>query len=931
MPESQFIGREDELRKLSDLVQSGIKHQGGTLFIEGTKGMGSSALVREFEDRVHKNPQLEDVIFISVECDRESPESGYQPFIDILESFDNPKLKRRELGKKAIKIISDYAGDWLDFLPFGTPIKAAVKMAAKATDIALTSENNTPDRGIRLTRQYVKAILEIASGCKLLILIIEYAQHIDTSSCQLLKRLSRAALEHNLILILNYNPEELNERSHLNNFLPEMKRKGIAEVITLTGWDVEEIRKYLHSMFGEFLIPNLAEWLKDECNGEPSFITNYISLLVTKKIIENTHGKYELKGQIKQKAGELVVEGELKDVLPPEYIEDLIRERFEGLQKEEQQILQAGAIQGRRFMTYVLRRLLSKQNDEIIEYLMQIEEERQLISRCKDEESLGLKSDVYSFVLSLMQQSIYNRLPDAHRSEKHSKIARILEEFLTDVRDKYPTLTLLQKLMIQIARHYELGGESFSAARCYLQSAQSTFNYGALKETSELCQRALDNIHHLDKLPLRAKDVTESDSLRLEAIQLKLTASEMWWHGKPEYDQELSSEEEVLVHEAEAAALRTGNMSMAARIKYLKGKIYITTNNLDGSIESLKEALQIAKDTQDSLAEFFIMAELGYRIIGSTSTDGSKTLDSGLRLQYEAHDIFHSRLKSQIDPAIATDLDRHLYQLKARIGVGEFDRGNYSEAMRWLLESINGFKNQKRIEELAWSLNFIGQVYTAVGLFEEADNVLREAIELHKDEEDPIAIRGYNLALLGRLYMDWGQVEKAEKYLMEGWAETQRVWMVAVVPLIRNYYTELLIQPHYHGQDLSRAEDYLKTTISEAERSKFHRNKIIALWLWGNLDLIRRDIRSALNHSTEAVRYLEEMGVMPPICMERVFFDHYRILNESPDHQREARNYLDRAYSILQYKANSLKNEEHKNKFLKRAPTSSLILSALHA
>ena len=45
-----------------------------------------------------------------------------------------------------------------------------------------------------------------------------------------------------------------------------------------------------------------------------------------------------------------------------------------------------------------------------------------------------------------------------------------------------------------------------------------------------------------------------------------------------------------------------------ARIKYLKGKVYITTKNLDRAIQALKEALQIAQDAQDKLAEFIITA-----------------------------------------------------------------------------------------------------------------------------------------------------------------------------------------------------------------------------------------------------------------------------------------------------------------------------------
>ena len=164
----------------------------------------------------------------------------------------------------------------------------------------------------------------------------------------------------------------------------------------------------------------------------------------------------------------------------------------------------------------------------------------------------------------------------------------------------------------------------------------------------------------------------------------------------------------------------------------------------------------------------------------------------------------------------------------------------------WLQESIRGLKEQKRIEELSWSLNFLSQVYTAIGLFEDAGRVPQEAISLQKDEN--LLARGYNLAFLGKLYLEWGRISDSEKPLLDGWEETQRVWMVAIVPLVRTYYAELLMHPNYKGRDLSKAERQLRITVDEAETTKFMRNKIIALWLLGRLALMEQDINSAIKH-----------------------------------------------------------------------------------
>ena len=78
--------------------------------------------------------------------------------------------------------------------------------------------------------------------------------------------------------------------------------------------------------------------------------------------------------------------------------------------------------------------------------------------------------------------------------------------------------------------------------------------------------------------------------------------------GKPGSEQS-RPEEETLIEEAEAVALRTGNKTLIANIKHLKGKIFVATNNLDGAVEALEEALQVARDAKDPLTESFILSD----------------------------------------------------------------------------------------------------------------------------------------------------------------------------------------------------------------------------------------------------------------------------------------------------------------------------------
>jgi predicted ATPase len=933
MSESQFIGREDKLQYLRDLMIEGIKLHGCTIFIEGTTGMGKRRLLEEFRERARADPELHGSEFILVQCDQNSgSEDAYHPFIEVLETFEKPENKGKEIAKKAIKIIQETAPDWLNIVPvFGPAITAGVKTAAKVVDATLTNQNDIQaDKARNLPRQYEKAILGIASNCTVLVLMIADAQWIDKSSCNLLERLARSARNYNLLLLVTCSSETMDHQHPLRKIRVNMLMDQIAERIILDGLTVEEINSYLRARFGQILEPLLAEWLRDLCNGEPWFVIQYLDFLQQQNIItEYGDGDYKLNGRIRHVAEEWEVDGQLKDALrSAENIDELLEMRLSTLTKEELEVLKVSAVQGKRFLDIVLAKLLSKERDEIKSRLDEIEKKHRLIRYLdNDQEWERLRSDVYSFVQTLIQQRFYNELTHTYRADYHCEIAKTLEEILNDdaFKQNYqPQLISRQKLMIQIARHFDLGNSSLSAAKYYFEAAQSSFYNGALKEASDLCNRALQKVRSLPE-----GDIS-NDQLYTEIIQIKILASEIWWRGKPTLEQS-RPEEETLIEEAEAAALRTGNKALIANIKHLKGKIFVATHNLDGAVEALEEALQVARDAKDPLTESFILSDLGHHIVGRRSDNYStKGLDYGLDLQYQAHQLLEDYLKINVkQDDVMTDLTKHFYLIKASIGIGEFDRGNYGKAMKWLEVSKKGLEQIRRRKDLAWPLNFLGQVYTAVGLFEDAEKVLQEAIELHSDDEDPSAVRANNKALLGKLYMEQGRrIIDAEKPILEAWNEIEVTWNVSVVAVIRNYYTELLMHPEFTGRDLVLAEEQIKATIKEVETTKFYRSAIVAFSLWGKLALMQGDIQAAVQHSTNAITYIDKMGSMPLLRMEEIFFNHYSILKAAED--ADAKNYLDRAYITLKRKADSIGNKEYERKFLEQVPVSSAIINAVN-
>jgi tetratricopeptide (TPR) repeat protein len=212
-------------------------------------------------------------------------------------------------------------------------------------------------------------------------------------------------------------------------------------------------------------------------------------------------------------------------------------------------------------------------------------------------------------------------------------------------------------------------------------------------------------------------------------------------------------------------------------------------------------------------------------------------------------------------------------------------------------------------------LNFLAQVYVAMGLFEDAEAVLRDVIASQKDSEEPVAVRGYNLALLGKLYLEWSRVGDARIPLLAGWKETQATWNVAVAPLVRNYYAELLMHSDNGARDLAEAGRQLEANLNETSNTGFHRSEIAALSLRGQLALMQGKLDDAVKYSGNAIDELEKRGTMPALRTEEVLFNHYLVLKAS-DRLSEALSYLEQARNVLQQKASSMNDESHRRSFL---------------
>lgn len=906
MENKLFVGREAQIAKLKNLIKHAAQNQGSMTFLAGEPGIGKSELIEATIQQTASTPELEDAHYAYAYCFEDTGnQNAYQPLLDLLVQLTKAQRKRGEFAKFILSLVKETGPDWLQMIPgIGPAISAGIKTAVLSGNWLLNTPEDQLTNSAALATQYADTIIKISSHHHPLVLIIEDIHWIDEASCYLLMRLARQIHNQSLVILLTYRPSYLDEKHPLRDLIGTANSLVTTHSIPLKGLGEDQIQKYIENRFGASSQPQLSSWLLHLCNGNPLFVSQYLTLLEQNHILKQENNKLIFYGTIDYANGEWMLS---ENIPTPENVEAIIEQRIQRLVKQDQELLQRAAVQGENFLSSVLSQLLNTEELDLLPRLRVIAEQYQMIRYGLDlEEWSGQEAELYAFTHSLMHRAFYNKLSPRERVLYHRKIANILETAIQTTT--YPA----NKLILEAAHHFNLGGIHDLAAKYYYTAAKNSFNKGAFGETIELCKLALKN--------MKAGNNRQSEArLHAETLQLLLVASEMRWYGKIDANDEFSLIS--LAEEATEAAKISRDKTLLAQAYFLKGRILIATKSLGEAVAVTNNALTLACAAGDKASEFIILSYLGY-------ITKAADFDKGMELSYQAYDLYQNHLNTEQDKN-RIELTRNYLRLKGFIGIGEFDRGNYGEAVTWLQQSMQGLEQLNMLDDLLRILNFLGQVYIAIGSYEKAEDLLKKSINLIEDNEEPNPWRGYNKALLGKLYLEWNRVEDAAEPIHQGWQETQSAWNVDLVRLVRMYYINLLMHPDYAFRDLEEATEQLAIELDETLTSGFYDMAIVALSYQALLALELGNAKSALERSSQAIQYIEEMGGnFPSFRAEEVFYNHFQILIHAGKHEEIAAAYLQRAYDLLRKKASSLPDESQRRSFWERIPLNKSILSA---
>ncbi|MFI1176691.1 hypothetical protein [Streptomyces melanogenes] len=416
-----------------------------------------------------------------------------------------------------------------------------------------------------------------------------------------------------------------------------------------------------------------------------------------------------------------------------------------------------------------------------------------------------------------------------------------------------------------------------------------------------------------------------ADGLRVRALHVLLAASELWWrHG--DGDATINVEPwpsvpvRVLIAHAKSAAARTADPALQATARHMAGQHLVVTHSLDAALTAFTEAVELARAAGDTFTELEALADLGHCTVG-------RDMKLGVGMLARAETLA-SRLPSAcLHPEQAQLLPMTLARLTGHIGVAAFDRGAFDTAESRLRDSLHRLSPENTPSPFATMTNFLGQLLIAEGRFEEAETLLTEAVGRLAPRTTASTHQGYNLGLLGKLYLEWDRPSQAASPLLMGWDHLRAAPHVSLLPLVRNYLGELLMHPTYSLRDVARACELFTETVEECRRTGFQRSEIAALMLGARGALQLGDRQSALGLSGQAVERLTETGEMPALRSEEVYFTRYEIL-ASAGRREHADPWLDRAREILLAKGRTITDPDARDGFYSRVPINRAILAA---
>lgn len=268
------------------------------------------------------------------------------------------------------------------------------------------ARRDEPQTQEALFARVLRALTAIARS-RLLILILDDLQWADPVSLDLLRHLAHDLAGRRILIIGTYRNDELTDDHPLMALLPRLMREAPTTRLILHRLLPANVTEMVTAQFGAGQqVDTLSHSVYRTTAGNPLFVREMCRALVTARAVRRTDD------------GWTVVSTTLPS--PPETLQELVASRIARLDPASRRTLEVAAIIGQAFTFPVLRRVLDRPEEDVLDAL-----ERAAGARMIAEDDPAREQ--YHFTHPIIHEVLYHAVLVTRRRQWHRRIGEAIE------------------------------------------------------------------------------------------------------------------------------------------------------------------------------------------------------------------------------------------------------------------------------------------------------------------------------------------------------------------------------------------------------------------------------------------------------------------------------------------------------------------------
>jgi len=445
-----LVGREPIMARLTVAWEEALAGRPRIVALSGEPGIGKTRCAEEIARRVRRT----DATVAWGLCAEQDGASAYRPWTRVL----------RDLGPAQ-------PGDALEQL-LGRDPDGVAKLSGAGIDEAR----------FRLFDGVVTR-LELGSGDKPLLVVLEDLHWADRSSVELLLHVARELRSSRTLIVVTTRAAGSGDDATFARALAELARQPAFERLELRGLDAGEVGSYIELVTGRPARTAVAGALHERTGGNPFYVSEVVRLL-------SEEGSF----------AQALADGPLL----PDAVRDVVTARLERLPARTRAAVDVAAVVGHEFDIALVARAARLSRAELLEALEPASRQHVVAS-----------GSGWSFTHAIVRDAVYHALHAARRADLHAQLAALLRD--RRARGRTQPAAEYAHHFLEAAR---AGGEpepaidaSIEAAAeavARLAHAEAAVHYDAALEAADLADLA-DDLQRC-RILLRAADAHRDSS-----------------------------------------------------------------------------------------------------------------------------------------------------------------------------------------------------------------------------------------------------------------------------------------------------------------------------------------------------------------------------------------------------------------------------------